>query len=152
MVDYEKLKEAVVSFSSIAGDAQGSDAFQQYVTGFNGLAWKFPDAMPNTKYGDGMALILAFFSIAGEHKWFTMPADYKLGPYSAKQKGMGFAVPIDETRLALLVGTDSQRNGLFIEILEALEAAVTKRKFKPEIVFHKELFLTDLRGVIDSLA
>ena len=150
-MNYEKLKTSIIRFSAIVGDERGDDAFRHQVTGSEGIAWQFVEEMPKVKYGNGIDIILLMFSIEGSHKWFTMPAAYRLGPYGAKERAMRFAVPIDEKKLALLSGSKTERNTLFVEIFTALAEAIAKRKFAETIDFAKPLFLEDLNRIIASL-
>lgn len=150
-MNYEKLKTSIIRFSAIVGDERGDGAFSRQVTGPEGIAWQFVEEMPKEKYGNGIDIILMMFSIEGSHKWFTMPVGYRLGPYGAKERAMRFAVPIDEKKLALLSGSQAERNALFIEIFSALADAVAKRTFAETIDFAKPLFLEDLNRIIASL-
>ena len=150
-MDYEKLKDSIIRFTAISGDQRGSDAFSAFVTGPGGIAWTCVEHTPKVKYGTGIDIILMMFSIRGSHDWFTMPSGYRLGPYGAKERAMRFAVPIEEPKLSLLAGTPAQRNALFAEMFDALASAVNKRKFADTIDFDKQLFLGDLKTIIESL-
>ena len=150
-MDYEKLKDSIIRFSAIVGDERGDTAFKRNITDSGGIAWRVVDEMPKTKYGEGVDIILMMFSIEGSHKWFTMPAGYRLGPYAAKQRAIRFAVPIDKRKLDLLEGTPEQRSSLFAEMFQALADAVEKRKFAENIDFAKAKFLEDLKRIIASL-
>lgn len=151
-LDFDRLKNSILGFSAIVGDERGDRAFAEAVQAANGVAWRFVNTMPRGKYGDSIDLILVFFSIQGEHDWFEIPKTRKLGPYAAKQRTMKFNVPIRESELKLLEGTQKNRDTLFADVFTSLAGEIERRKFPPNFAFDRNLFLSDLNTIIAELS
>ena len=148
----KQSENTFIGASAIVGDQNVLSAYNKLMQEKFKIYAKMDKYFLGKDYGTGLELILYMFYVEGEHHWFKMPDEIKLGRYSAKEKSISVNIPMPKSTSAVIIAGDLKKTEEFLmDTYKKSGELIASSKSLVKIDFNAKKFAQDYQVFLDNL-